>query len=99
MHSPLTVDVKEFLFREICFLKNKVTYYEQQMDHVMSNFGNINHKTKLEMKDSLFEKENFELSGQLIDKLLIIKQLKTDSKSNPLPNDVSTTTNTITDPA
>ena len=37
--------------------------------------------------------------SQLIDKLLIIKQLKTDSKSNPFPTDVSTTTNTITKPA
>ena len=36
-----SVDVKEFLFREICFLKNNVTSYEQQMDHEMSNFGNI----------------------------------------------------------
>ena len=37
------------------------------------------------MKVSLLEKENFELRGQLIDKLLIIKQLKTDSKSNLFP--------------
>ena len=80
-----SVDVKEFLFREICFLKNKVNSYEQQMDHVMSNFGNINYKTELEMKVSLLEKENFELRGQLIDKLLIIKQLKTGSKSNLFP--------------
>ena len=69
------------------------------MDHVMPNFGNINYKTELEMKVSLLEKENFELRGQLIDKLLIIKQLKTDSKSNPFPTDISTTTNTITKPA
>ena len=55
------VDVKEVLFREISFLKIKVTSYEQQMDHVMSNFGNINYKTELEMKVSLLEKENFEL--------------------------------------
>ena len=52
------------------------------MDHVMSNFGNINNKTELEMKVSLLEKENFELRDQLINKLLIIKELKTDSKSN-----------------
>ena len=51
----------------------------------MSNFGNINYKTELEMKVSLFEKENFELRGQLIAKLLIIKQLKTGSKSNLFP--------------
>ena len=69
------------------------------MDQVMSNFGNINYKTKLEVKVSLLEKENFELRGQLIHKLLIIKQLKTNSKSNPFPTDVSTTTNTITTPA
>ena len=68
------------------------------MDHVMSNFGNINYKTELEMKVSLLEKENFELRGQLIDKLLIIKQLKTDSKSNPFLTNISTTTNTITKP-
>ena len=61
-----SVDVKEFLFREICFLKNKVKSYEQKMDHVMANFGNINYKTELEMKVSLLEKENFELRGQLI---------------------------------
>ena len=65
------------------------------MDHVMSNFGNINYKTELEMKVSLLENENFELRGQLIDKLLIIKQLKSDSKGNPFPTDISTTTNTI----
>ena len=51
------------------------------------------------MKVSLLEKENFELRGQLIDKLLIIKQLRTNSKSNPFPTDTSTTTNTITKPA
>ena len=56
-----SIDVKEFLFREISFLKNKVTSYEQQMDHVMSNFGNINYKTESEMKVPLLEKENFEL--------------------------------------
>ena len=93
-----SVDVKEFLFREICFLKNKVNSYEQQIDHVMSNFGNIDHKTELEMKVSLLEKENFELGGQLIHKPLIIKQLKIDSKSNPFPTDISTTTNTTTKP-
>ena len=49
-------------------LKNKFTSYEQQMDHVMSNFGKINCKTELEMKASFLEKENFELRGQLIDK-------------------------------
>ena len=65
----------------------------------MSNFENINYKTELELKVSLLEKKNFELRGQLIDKLLIIKQLKTNSKSNPFPTDVSTTTNTITTPA
>ena len=69
------------------------------MGHVMSNFGNINYKTELEMKVALQEKENFELRAELIDKLLIIKQLATNSKSNPLPNDVSSTTNTITTPA
>ena len=69
------------------------------MDHVMSNFGNINNKTELEMKVSLLEKENFELRDQLINKLLIIKELKTDSKSNPSPTHISTTTNTITKPA
>ena len=31
------------------------------MDHIMSNFGNINYKTKLEIKVSLLEKKNFEL--------------------------------------
>ena len=69
------------------------------MDHVMSNFGNINYKTELEMKVSLLEKENFELRVHLIDKLLIITQLKTDSKSNPYPTNVSTTTNTVSTPA
>ena len=49
-----SIEVKEFLFREICFLKNKVISYEQQMDHVMYNFGNINYKTELEMKVSSF---------------------------------------------
>ena len=47
------------------------------MDHVMSDFGNINYKTELEVKVYLLEKENFEIRGQLIDKVLIIKQLKT----------------------
>ena len=42
------------------------------MEHVISNFGNINYKTELEMKASLLEKENFELRGRLTDKLLII---------------------------
>ena len=65
----------------------------------MSNFGNINDETELEMKVSLLEKENFELRDQLINKLLIIKELKTDSKSNASPTDISTTTNTITKPA
>ena len=45
------------------------------MDHVMSDFENNNYKTELEMKVSLLEKENFELRGQITDKLLIIKQL------------------------
>ena len=44
------------------------------MDHVMSNFGNNNYKTKLQAKISLLEKENFKLRGELTDKLLIIKQ-------------------------
>ena len=61
--------------------------------------SNINYKTELELKVSLLEKENFELRDQLIDKMLIIKLLKTSSKSNPFPTDVSTTTNTITIPA
>ena len=65
----------------------------------MSNFGNINREIELEMKVSLLEKENFELKGQLIDQLLIIKQFKTDPKINPFPTDISTTTNTITKPA
>ena len=51
------------------------------------------------MNVSLLERENFELRGQLIDKLLIIKQLKTNSKSNPFPTDISTTKNVITKPA
>ena len=34
------------------------------------------------MKVSLLEKEYFDLRGQLTDKLLIIKQLKTDSNIN-----------------
>ena len=55
--SAHSVDVNEFLFREISFLKNK------QMDNVMSNFGNINYKAELEMEVSLLEKENYELRG------------------------------------
>ena len=50
------------------------------MDHVISNFGNNCNKTEIELKVSLFEKENVELRGQLIYKLLIMKQLKTNSK-------------------
>ena len=50
------------------------------MDHVMSNFGNNYNKTEIELKVSLLEKENVELRGQLIYKLLIMKQLKTNSK-------------------
>ena len=69
------------------------------MNYVMSNFGNINYKIELEVKVSLLEKENFELRVQLIDHLLIIKQLECNSKSNPFNTDVSTTTNTITTPA
>ena len=69
------------------------------MDHVMFNFGNINYKTELEVKASLMEKESFELRGRLIDNLVIIKQLRTNSKSNPFPTYVSTTTNPITTPA
>ena len=69
-------NISNILFRETCFLKNKVNSYEQQMDHLLSNFGNINHRTELEMKVSLLEKENLELRGQLIDKLLIIKQFR-----------------------
>ena len=61
--------------KEIFSLKNKVVSYEQQMDHVIANFGNNNYITELEVKVSLLEKENFELRGQLTDKLLIIKQL------------------------
>ena len=40
--------------------------------NVASNFGNINYKTELELKIFLLERENFELRGQLIDKMLII---------------------------
>ena len=43
------------------------------------------------------EKENFNLRGQPTKKLLIIKQLKTYSKSNLFPT--VSTTNTITTPA
>ena len=39
-----SVDIKEFLYSEMCFLKNKVNLHEQKMDHVMSNFENINNK-------------------------------------------------------
>ena len=46
------------------------------MDHVMSNFGNINYKAELEVKVSLLETENFELRGQLMDKLLKINNQK-----------------------
>ena len=46
----------------------------------MSNFGNNYNKTEIELKVSLLEKENVELRGQLIYKLLIMKQLKTNSK-------------------
>lgn len=40
-----------------------------------------------------------ELRGQLTDKMLIIKHLKTNSKSNLFTTDASTTTNTIITPA
>ena len=69
------------------------------MDHIMSNFGSINYKTELELKVSLLEKQNFELRDQLIAKILIIKQLKTNSKSYSFTADGSATTNTITTPA
>ena len=72
-------------------LRNKVTSCGQQMGHVMCKFGNINHKTELEVKVSLLEKEYFELRVQLVDQLLIIKHLKTNSKSNPFTTDASTT--------
>ena len=62
------------------------------MDHVMSSFGNINYKSEFPMKVSLLKKENLKLRGQLIDKLLITKQLKTNSKNNLFATDVSTTT-------
>ena len=94
-----SVDVKEFLFREICSLKNKVTSYKQQMGHIMSNFGNINYETELELKVSLLEKKNVQVRGHLIDKMMITKQLKTYSKSYPFTTDASTTTSTITTPA
>ena len=51
------------------------------------------------MKVSLLEKENFELRGPVIDKMLIIIQSKTDSKSDPFPTDISTTTSTNAKPA
>ena len=69
------------------------------MDHSLSNFENINYKTELELKVSLLEEENFELRGQITNKMLIIKQLKWNSKSYPITTDASTTTNTITTPA
>ena len=69
------------------------------MDHSLSNFENINYKTELELKVSLLEEENFELRGQITNKMLIIKQLKSNSKSYPITTDASTTTNTITTPA
>ena len=94
-----SVDVKEFLFRKMYSLINKVTSYEQQMDHIMINFGNFTYKTELELNVPLLEKENFEPRGQLIGNMLIIKQLKTDSKSYPLTTDASATTNTINTPA
>ena len=65
----------------------------------MSNFGNINYKAELELKVFLLEMENFELGAQLIDKMLIIKQLKTNSKCNLFTTDASTTTNPITTPS
>ena len=39
----------------------------------MSNFGNTNYKTELQLKVSLLEMKNFELGDQLIDKMLMIK--------------------------
>ena len=39
------------------------------------------------MKVFLLEKERFELRGQLIENLLIIKQLKTTSKNNTFTTD------------
>ena len=59
--------------REIFSLKNKVAFYEQQMDHLISNFGKNNYKTELEVKVSLLEKENFELRGQLTE--LVVESL------------------------
>ena len=66
------------------------------MDRVRSNFGNRNFKIELEVKVSLMEKESFQLRRQLFDKLLIIKQLRTNSKINSFPSYVSTTINPIT---
>ena len=62
-----SVGIKELFFRDFYSLKNKVIFY-----NVASNFGNINYKTELELKIFLLERENFELRGQLIDKMLII---------------------------
>ena len=50
-------------------------------------------------KASLLKKENFEVTDRLIDKILIIKQLETNSKNYPFTTDASTVTNTITTPA
>ena len=47
------------------------------------------------MKASLLEKKKFELRGQRIGELLIIKQLKANSKSNPFTTDASTPTNKV----
>ena len=69
------------------------------MDHIMFNFGNIDYKTELELKVSLLEKEHFEQRDQVIAIILIIKQLRTTSKSYPFTTIASTTTNTITTPA
>ena len=57
----------------------------------MSDFENINYKIELEVQVYLLEKENFELRGQLIDKLLLMKQLKTNSKCNTFTAGASTT--------
>ena len=65
----------------------------------MFNFGNIDYKTELELKVSLLEKEHFEQRDQVIAIILIIKQLRTNSKSYPFTTIASTTTNTITTPA
>ena len=65
------------------------------MDHVMSNFGSIKYEAKLAVKVSLLETENFELRCQLVDKLLMIKQSKTQIQENLFPTNVSTTTNKV----